>query len=144
VEIDESKFTHHTKGGAPSCVWVLGFYERTTKDVRSFIMKCRTIAACTQLVRDSVVEGAEIYTDYWKGYNECDKFYKHRVVNKERHGYGQGEYQTTSRVEGLWSMIKRQLHTYSSIRVSTLQKYLDEGCWRIKYKTFRERNEFMM
>ena len=36
-------------------------------------------------------------------------------------------------------MIKRNIHTYS-----TLQKFLDEACWRIKYKTFHERNEFLL
>lgn len=38
VEVDESKFTHHTKGGVKNKVWVLGFYERGTKDVRAFVM----------------------------------------------------------------------------------------------------------
>lgn len=47
VEIDESRFTHNTKGGVKSNVWVLGFYERGTKDVRAYIMRSRDIAACT-------------------------------------------------------------------------------------------------
>lgn len=136
VEIDESKFTHHTKGGVKCNVWVLGFYERGTKDVRAFIMRSRDIAACTQLIRDNVLEGAEVYTDFWRGYNECKEFYTHRVVNKASHGYGQSEFQTTSRVESLWHILKRNLHTYSSIRASTLQKFLDEACWRIKFKTY--------
>lgn len=51
-------------------------------------MRSRDIAACTQLIRDNVLEEAEVYTDFWRGYNECKEFYTHRVVNKERHGYG--------------------------------------------------------
>ncbi len=47
VEIDESKFTHHAKGGQNNTVWVLGFYERGTKDVRAFVMKDRTEVTCT-------------------------------------------------------------------------------------------------
>ena len=54
VEIDESKFTHHSKGGQDSKVWVLGFYERGTKDVRAFVMKDRTEVTCTQMIRDNV------------------------------------------------------------------------------------------
>ena len=47
VEIDESKFTQHTKGGVKCKVWVLGFYERGTKDVRAFVMKDRQEITCT-------------------------------------------------------------------------------------------------
>jgi IS1 family transposase len=144
VEIDESAFTHHTKGGVKSNVWVLGFYERGSKDVRAYIMRSRDVQACTQLIRDNVVEGAEIYTDFWRGYNECKLFYKHRVVNKEQHGYGQSEFQTTSRVESLWSILKRHIYTYSTIRASTLQRFLDEACWRLKFRTYTERNEFLI
>ena len=116
VEIDESKFTHHAKGGQNNTVWVLGFYERGTKDVRAFVMKDRTEVTCTQMIRDNVQEGAEVFTDFWRGYNNCQEFYVHRVVNKAKYGSGQGEYQTTSRVESLWSIIKRNIHTYSSIK----------------------------
>ena len=46
VEIDESKFTHHTKGGQKNIVWVLGFYERGSKDIRAFVMRDRTEVTC--------------------------------------------------------------------------------------------------
>ena len=144
VEIDESKFTHHGKGGQDQKVWVLGFYERGTKDVRAFVMKDRTEVTCTQMIRDSIQEGAEIFTDFWRGYNNCKEFYVHRTVNKAKYGSGMGEYQTTSRVESLWHIIKRNIHTYSTIRYHTLQRFLDEACWRIKYRTYAERNEFLM
>jgi hypothetical protein len=65
-------------------------------------------------------------------------------VNKAKYGSGMGEYQTTSRVESLWHIIKRNIHTYSTIRYHTLQRFLDEACWRIKYRTYSERNEFLM
>lgn len=144
VEIDESKFTHHTKGGVKSKVWVLGFYERGTKDVRAFVMRDRHEVSCTQMIRDNVLEGAEVCTDFWRGYNNCKEFYTHRVVNKAKYGYGTSEFQTTSRVESLWHILKRNIHTYSTIRASTLQKFLDEACWRIKFRSFTERNEFLM
>jgi IS1 family transposase len=120
VEIDESKFTHHTKGGIKSKVWVLGFYERGSKDIRAFVMRDRTEVTCLQIIRDNVIEGAEIYTDFWRGYNNCKAYFDHKCVNKAKHGAGPFEYLTTSRVESLWSMIKRNIHTYSTIRASTL------------------------
>ena len=144
IEIDESKFTHHTKGGQKACVWVLGFYERGTKEVRAFVMKDRTEETCTQLVRDNIVEGAEVNSDFWRGYNSLKDFYDHRIVNKAKYGYGTAEYCTTSRVEGLWHLIKRNMHTYSSVRFHTLQRFVDEACWRINYKTYQEREDFLL
>ena len=46
VEIDESKFTHHTKGGENTKVWVLGFYERGSRNIRAFVMRDRTEVTC--------------------------------------------------------------------------------------------------
>jgi hypothetical protein len=72
------------------------------------------------MIRDNVIEGAEIYTDFWRGYNACKEFFKHRVCNKAKYGYGTSEFQTTSRVESLWHILKRNIHTYSTIRATTL------------------------
>ena len=107
-------------------------------------MRDRTEVTCLQMIRDNVVEGAEVYTDFWRGYTNCKEYYDHKVVNKAKIGSGPFEYLTTSRVEALWSMIKRNIHTYSTIRMQTLQKFLDEACWRIKFKSFTERNEFLL
>ena len=82
VEIDESKFTHNTKGGIRSKVWVIGFYERGTKDVRAFVLKDKSEATILALIRDNVVEGADIVTDSWRGYSECKHSFNHRVANR--------------------------------------------------------------
>jgi transposase-like protein len=144
VEIDESKFTHYSKGGQDAKVWVLGFYERGSKDIRAFVMKDRTEVTCTQMIRDHVVEGAEVLTDFWRGYNTCKEFYTHRTVNKAKYGSGQGEYMTTSRVESLWHSVKRIIRNYSSLKYLTLQRFLDEAVWRIKYKDYEEREQFLI
>jgi len=94
------------------------------------------------MVKDSVQEGAEIYTDYNTGYNQLKNYYAHHTVNRSKQG--NTDVETTSRVESLWHIIKRNIHTYSTIRLHTLQKFLDEACWRIKFRSYGERNEFMM
>ena len=88
--------------------------------------------------------GAEIYTDFWRGYNRLKLYYKHRVVNKQMKGYGTSEYETTNRVEGLWSEIKRSMVIYHSYDISKLQRFLDEMIWRRKYKKFDERIDFLV
>lgn len=42
IEIDESVFAHHTHDGKKEKVWVLGFYERGTKEARAVHVKDRT------------------------------------------------------------------------------------------------------
>ena len=80
VEIDESIFATQGKDGAK--VWVLGFYERGTKEMRAIYVKDRTTETLTQVVLENVELGAEVWTDFWRGYNGLKSYYKHRVVNK--------------------------------------------------------------
>ena len=42
VEIDESVFTRVRFGTTETKVWVLGFYERETKEARAFVIEDRT------------------------------------------------------------------------------------------------------
>jgi len=93
---------------------------------------------------ENVEEGAEIYTDFWRGYNGLKNYYKHRVVNKAMKGYGTSEFQTTNRVEGLWAAIKRYFQVYSCFNHPYLQQFLDEAIWRRKYKTFKDRINFLI
>ena len=61
---------------------MLGFYERGTKEARAIQVKDRTEETLTQVILENVEPGAEIYTDFWRGYNGLKAFYEHRVVNK--------------------------------------------------------------
>lgn len=79
VEIDESIFAM----GKDGCkIWVLGFYERGSKEQRAIYVKDRTTETLTQVILEHVEPGAEIYTDFWRGYNGLKYYYKHRIVNK--------------------------------------------------------------
>lgn len=152
VEIDESKFAHSTKNGVKSKVWVIGFYERGTKDVRAFVLPDKSEATILALIRENVADGADVVTDGWKYYSECKRFYNHRVANRAKPGalddcgkpLPPPQDNGVNRVEGLWHMLKRNIHTYSTMRASTLQRFLDEACWRIKHRSFTQRNEFLM
>jgi hypothetical protein len=44
------------------------------------------------VILENVEEGAEVFTDFWRGYNSLKHFYKHRVVNKAMKGYGTSEF----------------------------------------------------
>lgn len=85
---------------------------------------------------ENVEQGAEIFTDFWRGYNGLKNFYKHRIVNKAKVGAGTSEYQTTNQVESMWSVIKRHFNNYNCYGSPFLQMYLDEAVWRIKFRSF--------
>jgi transposase-like protein len=80
--------------------------------MRAIYIKDRTEQTLTRVILENVEEGAEIYTDFWRGYNGIKNFYKHRVVNKAKKGYGTSEYATTCHVESMWSQIKRLTTNY--------------------------------
>ena len=65
------------------------------------------------MILEHVEVGAEIYTDFWRGYNGLKHYYKHRIVNKAMKGAGTSEFQTTNHVESMWSLIKRYFNAYN-------------------------------
>lgn len=81
-----------TRDGVKQKVWVLGFYERGTKEARAVHVKDRTEDTLTQVILENVELGAEIYTDFWRGYNGLKNYYVHRVVNKAHKGAGTSEF----------------------------------------------------
>lgn len=50
--------------------------------MRAIWVKDRTTETLTQVVLENVELGAEIYTDFWRGYNSLKHYYNHRIVNK--------------------------------------------------------------
>ena len=52
--------------------------------MRAIYVKDRTTETLTQVVLENVELGAEVWTDFWRGYNGLKSYYKHRVVNKAK------------------------------------------------------------
>jgi hypothetical protein len=75
VEIDESIFAQIKRDGKKEKIWVLGFYERGTKEARAIFIKDRTEDTLTQVILENVELGAEIYSDFWRGYNGLKHFF---------------------------------------------------------------------
>jgi transposase-like protein len=60
--------------------------------MRAIHVKDRTEQTLTRVVLENVQEGAEVFTDFWRGYNGLKQFYKHRIVNKAQKGAGTSEF----------------------------------------------------
>jgi transposase-like protein len=111
--------------------------------MRAIHVKDRSLQTLQQVILENVEQGAEVFTDFWRGYNGLKAFYRHRVINKAQKGSGTSEYQTTNRVESMWSMIKRYFQFYNSFNSPYLQMFLDEALWRVKYKVYKDRIDFL-
>lgn len=96
------------------------------------------------MILENVQVGAEIYTDFWRGYNGLKNYYQHRIVNKAQKGAGTSEFQTTNHVESMWSLIKRYFNMYNCFNSPYLQMFLDEALWRMKYKVNADRVDFLV
>ena len=140
IEIDESIFVHQGN----DTIWVLGMYERNTKEMRAFYVPDRSQNTLTQIILENCELGSTIYTDFWRGYNQLKLFYDHKVLNKQKKGYGTSEWIHTNGVEQMWALLKRQMSMYACAIFKSLQIYLDEAIWRIKYKSFPERIEWLI
>ena len=121
IEIDESVFAERKVDGKIEKIWVLGFFERDTKEARAIFVKDRTESTLTQVILENVEIGANVFTDFWRGYNRLKLYYKHKVVNKAKKGYGTSEFETTNRVESLWSQVKRFMAIYGTASTPLIQ-----------------------
>ena len=123
----------HTK------IWVLGFYQRDTKQARAFVVENRNKITLTSTIRENVIEGTTIYTDFWGGYNDLSEYYFHKPVNKSRQFTSKIGDSWTNQVESLWAVLKRDINRYSCFKKESIQMFIDEALWRRKFKSFNDR-----
>jgi transposase-like protein len=112
---------------------VIGMVERGGK-VRARVVEDTKGRTLQSYVRDSVAEGASLYTDAHNSYSGLEADFDHRVVDHaERYVDGNVH---TNYVENFWALLKRGLHgTYVSVKPFHLFRYLDERMF-----TFNERD----
>lgn len=109
---------------------IVGIIQRETKHLRLFLVPNRTSSTMTKLIRRNVEDGASIYTDSWKGYNNLSKYYRHEIVDHSRGEYVRGDAHTNT-IENVWGTFKRNLRkAHIQISDKYVQLYLDEACWR--------------
>jgi len=88
-------------------------------------------------VTKHVEQGATVYTDALRSYNELDREYIHKVINHAEK-YVDGHIHTNG-VENFWSLLKRTLGgTYVSVEPFHLFRYLDEQSFRFNNRTLND------
>jgi transposase-like protein len=116
-------------------VAVMGLLERHNKDdggsqVRTQVISNRRKHQLEKTVVDNVQEGATIYTDALRSYdNMSQRGFVHGVIDHAE-SYVDGAVHTNG-LENFWSLLKRAIKgTYVSVEPFHLFRYLDEQAYR--------------
>lgn len=92
-------------------------------------------------VKNTVEQGATVYTDALASYRKLDAEYDHATVDHATH-YVSGQVHTNG-MENFWSVLKRGLHgTYISVQPFHLFRYLDERVFTFNNREASDYNRF--
>lgn len=107
---------------------VIGMLERNGR-IKASVTQSRKLPACEAILRENVVQGANVITDEYNGYMGLHKNYVHEVINHAEK-YVDGRVHTQG-IENFWSCLKRGLNgTYVAVEPFHLFRYLDEQMFR--------------
>ncbi len=94
-------------------------------------------------IRESVTEGANVYTDARMSYQGLEADYDHNVIDRAIM-YAEVNVHTNG-LENFWSLLKRAIHgTYVSIEPFHLVRYLDEQSFRFNNRTMTDASRFAL
>jgi len=141
VEVDETfiggkaRNTHKdvrkrkiTGTGGKDKTLVVGAIERNAwgpSQVRADVLPDRSKPTLQTYIRETVEQGAAVYTDALPSYSGLSRDYEHGTVDHAAK-YVDGQVHSNG-IENFWSLLKRGLHgTYISVEPFHLFRYLDE------------------
>ncbi len=126
-------------------VVVIGLLQRNTKDrhsrVRTKVVQNVRKHHLHAEIAKHVSDGATVYTDTLKSYENLGLYYRHKVINHaERYVDGQIH---TNGLENYWSLLKRSIGgTYVSVEPFHLFRYLDEQAKRFNERSANDAERF--
>lgn len=159
VEVDETyiggkaRFMHKSKreekikgtGGMGKAA-VMGLLERHGEDGHSRV-KTKVVpnvrrSTLSPEVREHVEEGAEVFTDALKSYEDLGRDYVHQVIDHAE-SYAEGKVHTNG-LENFWSLLKRAIRgTYVNVEPFHLFRYLDEQSFRFNSRKVSDGVRFL-
>lgn len=126
-------------GGKDKAI-VVGALERGGK-VRATVVADRTAQTLEGYVRESVAEGATVYTDSLNSYSGLGRDFEHATVDHAV-AYVDGQVHSNG-IENFWSLLKRGLHgTYVSVEPFHLFRYLDERVFTFNMRDMTDLGRF--
>ncbi|MGI8735173.1 MAG: IS1595 family transposase [Pyrinomonadaceae bacterium] len=120
---------------------VMGLLERHG-EVRTMVVGGTKRSHLQSEVLKHVEEGASVYTDALRSYNQLGEQYIHSVINHAE-TYVQGQVHTNG-IENFWSLLKRSIKgTYVSVEPFHLFRYLDEQSFRFNTRKGTDADRFV-
>jgi transposase-like protein len=126
-------------------VAVMGLLERNTPEKKSRIRTKVVPNVRKHHLLDEIAkhvpDGATVYTDALKSYQDLNLYYQHKVIDHaERYVDGQIH---TNGCENYWSLLKRAIKgTYVSVEPFHLFRYLDEQAFRFNERGGSDADRF--
>ena len=148
VEVDEGyfggkeRFKHRRdrKGliGGQGKVLAVGLLERGGE------LRVNTIERTTDLraaVTRNVKEGSRLMTDEATAFSGLEALYERKSFSHKRGIYGDGKDGHTNSIEGVWSLIKRQIYgIHHFVSPKHIAKYFDEAVFRYNRRNVTDRD----
>jgi transposase-like protein len=161
VETDEtfvggrSKFMHKSKrkvkitgGGAKDKTPVMGLLERHSgkkhSTVRAVVLDGKVDKASLHaVIHKNVQQGAQIFTDAYRGYDGLSAEFIHRFIDHAEK-YVDGVVHTNG-IENFWALFKRCIKgTHVSIEPFHLAAYVDAEAFRFNNRTLHDGQRFAL
>ena len=124
---------------------VIGLLQRHAGEdkskIRTSVVQTTRKRELHPLVEQHIEDGAKVYTDELRSYENLGVYYEHQVINHAE-TYVRGEVHTNG-MENFWSLLKRSIHgTYVSVEPFHLFRYLDEQSFRFNEREGADGDRF--
>ncbi len=119
---------------------VMGFVERETKTVRTFVIPNTTSEVMQPMVLANVAPDAQLVTDAHASYKPLYKWYdNHSIIKTKLHNHKTVGEKHTNNIEGYWSLFQRSIiGIYHHVSSKHMQAYCDESAYRYNTRLINE------
>jgi transposase-like protein len=130
----DKKIRYNKRGGAFGKTVVMGFLDRSAREVRAKVIPNVKRETLQAEVLKHVDKRAKLYTDNAPAYDGLKARFVHEVVDHVQ-TYVRGQVHTNG-IENFWALLKRTLSgTYVAVEPFHLDRYLDEQMFRFNNRT---------
>ncbi len=116
--------------------------ERIYSQVQATVIKDTAQITLQTEITSRVKQGAEVFTDAYRGYNGLSESFKHSFIDHAVK-YAEGRV-TTNGIENFWSLFDRIVHgTYIKPEPQHLFRYMDEQTFRFNHRSGTDLTRFL-
>lgn len=96
------------------------------------------------IILNKIQKGSKVVTDEWTAYQGLNKDYFHMIVDHRANNYVTASGDTTNRIEGYWTVLKKTLHNYYRVTPKHLHRYCHEISYRFNTRHMENSEKFTL